>query len=235
MPRRAGNARIGLAGEWSLHELYEYSHVFSQIYSLVFYLDGLRDGFVEPERWDIDGEETMLGSFPWRGGYSAVNFYRRLEARVPKAERPQIRQIEYHSPGFIELHLDVHSAIVISILVGAFMKNADRLVEFVRKTYATLHDMRLMNIEAKRKGLELSREQIEYLKFANRELEEMLEVPNAMQVGELAPNELAKLKINLSIYRRVRRLAEYQADGKATLVEEVTELGALPEEGRKSE
>jgi hypothetical protein len=235
MPKRKGSARLGLAGEWSLHELYEYSHVFTQVYSLVFYLDSLREGVVEPEGWGIDDEEPMLGSFPWRGGYSAVNFYRRLEARVPKDQRPQVRQIEYHSPGFMELLLDHQSAITIAILVGAFMKNADRLVGFVRKVYETLHDMKLMNIEAKRKSLELSREQIEYLKFANRELEELLEVPKAMQVGELAPNELAKLKINLSLYRRVRRLAEYQEEGKATLFEEFTEVEALREKEEDQE
>jgi hypothetical protein len=233
MPKRMGHARLSLAGEWSLHDLYEYSHIFNQVYSLVFYLDSPREGAAELEGRDIDDEGTKLGAFPWRGGYSAVNFYRRLEASVPSDQHPRVRQMEYHSPGFIDLFLDVQSAITIAILVGAFMKNAERLVGFVRNVYQTLHDMKLMKIEAKRKSLELSREQIEYLKFANRELEELLEVPNAVQVGELAPNELAQLKINLSLYRRVRRLAEYQEEGKATLLEKISEVEALPDKGEE--
>ncbi|HEX9940438.1 MAG TPA: hypothetical protein VGG03_00365 [Thermoanaerobaculia bacterium] len=234
MPNRMGSARIGLDGKWSLRELYEYSHVFSQVYSIVFYLDSLRLGLIEPEKWEIDGEETLLGSFPWRGGYSAVNFYQRLEARVPKRQRPQVRQIEYHSPGFMELLLDVPSAIAISILVGAVMKNADRLVGFVRNVYQTLNDMKLMKIEAKRKELELSREQIEFVRFANQELDELLEISDETRLGDLAPNELAKLKIQLSLYRRVKRLAEYQEDGKVRLFEDITEFEAVDLDNKPS-
>lgn len=206
MPNRIGSARIGLDGKWSLRELYEYSHVFSQVYNLVFYLDSLRIGIVEPEEWEIDGEET------------------------PKEQRPQIKQIEYHSPGFMELLLDVPSAIAISVLVGAVMKNADRLVDFVRKVYKTLNDMKLMKIEAKRKGLELSREQIEFVRFAYKELDELLQVPAELRLGDLAPNELARLKIQLSLYRRVKRLAEYQEDGKVRLFEDITDLEVADEE-----
>jgi hypothetical protein len=128
----------------------------------------------------------------------------------------------------------VPSAIAISILVGAVMKNADRLVGFVRNVYQTLNDMKLMKIEAKRKELELSREQIEFVRFATQELDELLEIPEETRLGDLAPNELAKLKIQLSLYRRVKRLAEYQEDGKVRLFEDITEFKAVDEEQKSS-
>ena len=202
--RRIGGFRIELTHEWSLHELYEYSHVFNQVYSLVDYLERLRRGQTQPDSWEIDGDILLLGSFPWKGGYSAVNFYNRLRSRVPKSATPRILRIEYHSPGFLELALCVPSALAISAMVAAFLKNGSQLISLVRNWYKTLNEMELMRIEAKRKRLELAKEQIDFLRNSCRDLETLLRIPNAKLIDDLAPNDLAKLKLELSIYRRVK-------------------------------
>lgn len=211
---------IGLDGGWSLQELYEYSHAFSDAYALVLYLACLQDGRIEPEkRQDIDGEEALLGSLPWRGGYSSLSFYQRIKRRLPSEDRPQIRQIQYHSPGVLELALYVPTALAISVMIKTIINNFDRILDLVRKLYETLHDLKLMKIDASRKELELKREQIEFLKYAIQNLDSALEIPHAAQIDELAPNDLAGLKLRLSLFRKVKTLAEFQKRGKANLLE----------------
>ena len=219
--RETDGFRVELAGEWSLHELHDYSHIFNQVYSMANHLERLRRGQTQPDSWEIDGETLLLGSFPWKGGYSAVNFYNRLRSRIPRRERPRVLQIEYHSPGFLELALYVPAALAISAMVAAFLKNGHQLISLVRYSYKTLRDMDLMRIEAKRKKLELTREQIDFLRDASGDLERLLEIPNAELIDELAPNDLAKLKLELSIYRRVKQLAKYESYGMAKITGKV--------------
>ena len=90
--------RIELEGAWSLAEFYELPHVFSQAYAFNYAFSGedLRD----PERFT-----QAFSAFPWRGGYSAVNFYNVLHTQIPRRSRPQVTSIQYSSPGWIELQL----------------------------------------------------------------------------------------------------------------------------------
>lgn len=60
--------RIELDGTWSLSEFYELPHVFTQTYAFNYTFSG--EDVRDPER-----VAHAFSSFPWRGGYSAVNFY----------------------------------------------------------------------------------------------------------------------------------------------------------------
>jgi len=51
----------------------------------------------------IDWFHGVYAKYPWRGGFSALNFYQSLYAKIPYEQRPQIEEIQYASPGHIKL------------------------------------------------------------------------------------------------------------------------------------
>ncbi len=88
---------IHIEGEWSLVDLYNFPRAFEQACFLVYSL--------MPER-DEDALERIhhaYRAFPWRGGYSVVNFYNQLKFVTSKEDRPQIASIHYASSSWLEV------------------------------------------------------------------------------------------------------------------------------------
>ena len=115
---------IHIEGGWSLEDLYVFPRTFEQVYFLVYSL--------MPER-DEDSLERIhdaYRAFPWRGGYSAVNFYNQLKYVTPKKDHPQIASLHYASPGWLEVAL---------ILSVAF--SVERLVQSISSTIGHAHDV----------------------------------------------------------------------------------------------
>ena len=90
--------RIEIDGQWTLNDLHEFPYAYTQAYSFLYSLMVEETG--EDERLRI----TFV-AHPWRGGFSAVNFFHYLYDRIPAPERPNIVSIQYSSPGWIELSL----------------------------------------------------------------------------------------------------------------------------------
>lgn len=215
--KQFGAFQVSIAGEWSLHEFYQYSNTFEQLYNLAAHLDRLESGQAGTEVWEVEGEERALGAFPWRGGYSAYNFYRRIRTLTPKRYQPRVLTIDYHSPGLMELAVYLPAALAVSWMVTAFLKNARQLMELVRDTYRMLHEWKLMDIEAQHKQLELTEEQLRFLRRRSELFERELRIPHGEVIDSFTPNQLARLKVILSIFRRVKALANFEEEGRAVL------------------
>jgi hypothetical protein len=197
--------RIRLDGSWSLKDFYELPHVFGQIYAFhcAFMLgDEARD----PERL---AEAFVL--YPWRGGYSAVNFYNVISRQIPQGLRPKVTSIQYSSPGWFELSLWVAAARAVNKLLDTAAK-ANTLYSEIHKG---LRDRRLLRIEEKQRSLQLAREEIDFVIYSSQRFAEALGFANLNELNNLTDNPIATLKILLSYYRRVRTLADYARRGKA--------------------
>jgi len=96
-----GNTYLKLDHEWEMQELADLAKLYTQCYSLVYSLSGARVDS-EDERV-IDWFHGVYAKYPWRGGFSALNFYQSLYAKIPYEQRPQIEEIQYASPGHIKL------------------------------------------------------------------------------------------------------------------------------------
>jgi hypothetical protein len=94
-----GTYRILLDDEWTLEDLYQFSHTYEQVY---FFFDAIGQ-----ELTDVAHERIIRAfeAFPWRGGYSAVNFYNQLSYTVARRRRLRIVAIKKTSPGFLDLAL----------------------------------------------------------------------------------------------------------------------------------
>src|SRR5205809_6739979 len=89
-----GRHKIFIAGRWEIRDLYEFPHRYAEIYSFLYALQPFgRDSVVFAEAFQ---------RYPWRGGYSAVNFYDEIYLAIPRIYRPHIARIQYSSPGFLD-------------------------------------------------------------------------------------------------------------------------------------
>ena len=135
MAKVLDNYRIQIDGEWTLRDLYEFPRVYSQLYSFLYVLT-----FNSPDDSYDERVDSAFRSHPWRGGFSAVNFYSQLGYIVPNRDRPRINSIRYSSPGWLELTLAVAIATNIERLVESFTKSGKHINELYKEIYEGLHE-----------------------------------------------------------------------------------------------
>lgn len=199
--------RIEIDGEWSLADFHEFPYAYTQAYSFLYAL--IVDELQEDERL-----ETTFSAYPWRGGYSAVNFFSYLYKLIPIRDRPQVISISYASPGWIELGL----AVVVAISLKRIITNICDATLKINQTYTEihrgLHERKLLSFDSKSKELELDREQLDFVERSNEVFAKLLGFENFPTLMKYSPNPLAALKMMFAFYRRVRKLKNYQDDDK---------------------
>lgn len=207
---RDGTYTIGLDGDWSLRDFYELPHAFGQVYAFHYALVS------DAEVRDRDRLALAFASYPWRGGYSAVNFYIALASQVPKGVRPKVNSVHYGSPGWLEMRLLLSAAVSVGVTVAVLVKSASAINSVYTEIYEGLQRRKLLKLEAERYHLQLAAEQIEFVERSYQSMIKAIGLENVAQLEKLAENPLTRLKILLSYYRRVKILADYAAKGKAS-------------------
>src|ERR1017187_1353263 len=208
-PQFSGLYRISIDGKWSLNDFYEFPHVYAQVYAFncAFIL--------ERDEEDAERLAHTFSSFPWRGGFSAVNFYNQLGAQVPKRLRPTVQSIRYASPGWMELGLVISVAFNIGRVIDVVAKSGERINDFYTSIHKGMRDRKLMQIDVKHKEIELAREQLDFVIQSSRKLPDFMELDSLEKINMQSEHPLATLKILLSYYRRIRILNKYSVVQKA--------------------
>ncbi|WP_309400017.1 hypothetical protein [Cerasicoccus maritimus] len=203
--------KIPIDGSWTLDDLYTFPRTYSQVYGLVYALEATLN------RSRVDYRENAFTKHPWRGGYSAVNFYNNLHTLTPRDERPQVVSLQYASPGWIELTMVATVARNIKKIVKAFCAAGREIADLYDYIQKGITERELRKIEVQRKKLDLDKETIAFIKESGHELAEMMDFPYYEEINEITKNPLTTLKILLSFYRRIRTLVEYEKSGRAKL------------------
>lgn len=206
-----GIVRLRLDGKWELTDLSDLTSVYTQLYSIAYSLQP-----AENRRLDENLDEIYT-KFPWRGGYSAVNFYERLFFQIPQKERPKLESIRYSSPG----HMDLMEVVVVAATISATVKFIAMAVNRVHDTYRRIQkasqDHKLGKINVKQEELKLSEAQLRFIRAAVQDMSQALNLSRQEQemlTKRVDSNELAKLKILNSYYRRIKRLVDLHVKGK---------------------
>jgi hypothetical protein len=209
-----GIARLGLDGEWELNDLSDLTSVYTQLYALVFSLSPAEDIFRD-ERIDY-----VYTKFPWRGGYSAVNFYNNLYHLIPVKYRPKVDSIHYSSPG----HIDLVEVIAVAATIAATVRFVASAVNHAHETYRRIQkgsqDHKLSKINVKKEELQLSEAKLRFVRTSVEELSKVLNLTakeRRVLERRAQGKELAELKIISSYYRRVKKLVDLHLKGKLFL------------------
>lgn len=222
MARHHGVYSIRLDGRWSLEDLYRFPRTYEQAY---FALDALI-----PSESEIDFERVQRAfeAFPWQGGYSAVNFYNQLKYATPAKSRPSIVAIEYASPGFLNLALVLEQAQMLGAIVAAVAGSITACNALYNKIMNDLQRRKLLRIQVERAEIALSRDELKLIRQYNKEMADLLNIGTPAALEERTGRPLVSLKILLSVYRRIRTLAEYHNKRKAVLPTRTPRSARLP-------
>lgn len=183
--------RLEMDGEWTLDDLHSFPYAYTQAYSFLYSLMAV-------DRKEDERLEITYGVYPWRGGYSAVNFYNYLYRLIPRKERPQIVSIHYSSPGWIELSLVLAVALSLKQIINALSDSALRIHSTYQEIYKGLHERKLLSLESKSAELKLDREHLKFVEESAETFAKVLGFTKLEELSGLAPNKLAALKMLLS-------------------------------------
>ncbi len=203
--------KLLLGGRWNLEELSEATRDYTQLYGFAYSL--LADLPVA-RREEID---YIYGKFPWRGGYSTVNFFNQLFHKIPPKLRPEVERIQYASPGFIELSELLLVAVTVAGIVKAVCSSINNAHDTYRKIQKGAVDLELSKINLAKEELELTQRQISFCGSSAKSLIKMFGITEAQEKlidQRVQNNPAVKLKILLSVFRRVEPLAKKQNEGK---------------------
>ncbi|MFT8809036.1 hypothetical protein [Gluconobacter sp.] len=205
--------KIFIDKRWSLEDLYKFPRAYEQVY---FAFEAV---LPSPDEVTDERIERAFRAFPWQGGYSAVSFYNQLKYATPPKRRPLIQKMQYASPGYIELLLNLPLAVQIAGVVGSVAASIGACNKTYNAIHTDLQKRKLLRMDVEKKKIELTKEQLKLVTFANGEMAKILDLPSTKAILERTNDPLISLKILLSIYRRIRTLSEYKIKGKAELPE----------------
>lgn len=218
----SGIYRIEMDGRWNLKDLYEFPHAYLQVYAFAYAFD------TDLPTQDEDRINYALESYPWGGGYSIVNIYSVLQSQVGPRFKPEIKEIRYASPGWIDLLLHLHPAIKIAGAVATIATSAAATV----KAYAAIQDC-LYKISARSKrarieSIQLTRQEISELQALNQELAQAMGFNGITELEGRTKSVHVTAKLLSAQYRRLKKLAEFVRKGKAKLPIPPPKLPPLP-------
>ena len=211
MALAAEDVKLELDGRWNLEDLSEATREYVQLYGFAY---SLMTDLPLARREEI---EYIYGKFPWQGGYSTVNFFNQLFHKIPPRFRPQVKRIQYASPGFIELTLLLAAAATVARIVKSVCSAINAAHETYRNIQKGSVEHELSKINVKSQELDLRKKQIEFCESSAKQLEKVLGLSKqevALLDQRTQGHPVMKLKILLSVFRRVEPLAEQQAAGK---------------------
>jgi len=211
MQLEAKTTQLGLDGRWGLDELSDTTKDYIQLYGFAY---SLIPDLPTARREEID---YIYGKFPWRGGYSTVNFFNQLFHKIPAKLRPEVQRIQYASPGFIELTELLIVAVTIAGIVTTVCKSLGSVHDLYRSIQKASIDHELSKINLAKEDLDLKQRQITFCESASKSLAKafgLTDVQEQLIDQRVQNNPVMKLKILLSVFRRVEPLAKKQAEGK---------------------
>lgn len=216
MTKQEETAKLALYGRWDFEELMEMTRDYIQLYGFAYSLSKELPAHRESEI------KYIYGKFPWRGGFSTVNFFSQLFHKIPPPSRPKVLRIQYASPGFIEITAIAGAALAVAGFVKALCVSINAAHELYRNIQKRSVDLKLSKIDLAKQQLNLTRAQIEFCADASDKLTKVLGLSpsqDALLEQRTQGNKVMKTKLLLSVFRRAINLADKQASQMLNLAE----------------
>ncbi|MEL6949823.1 MAG: hypothetical protein AAGM16_06820 [Pseudomonadota bacterium] len=195
---------ILVAGDWFLEDLGKFPRQYVNLYSFIYSLVNLDRPSVR------SNVAAIYRRYPWRGGFSTVNFFRELKGIIPSLHEPEVVSMTYASPGKIELELLAPVARVVASSLGAAEGNLEKLDE-LSKTFSVRQRLeKWAQIDGSLINIPLSDSSEQFLHEMAEQLSSLLGLGIYKdELLRLAPNSLVATKILLSFFRRLKKLHRF--------------------------
>lgn len=208
------NYAILLDGEWSLEDLMNFSRLYFQNYSFIYCLD--------TEAVDIASSriKSVLETYELRDGLSYVNIYDIFRSHIAFGEKPQVKSIQYSSPGWLELALNPDVALQVAKSVGIYLATMASTCGGLYVSYQKLHkiyiDLKNRRIKEKNNNLKLEKEMIALVNKLNDELAKGLGFSSLSELDKHTKDIEESSKLLMAHYRRIDKMAKFVKAEKAS-------------------
>lgn len=210
MDAHKGDYTVYMDERWSMLDLYRFPKAYEQAYYFLYY-------FGSPSERSIAPLHEALQSYPFEGGYSVVNFYKLMQGRSAVAHRPTIAKIRYASPGWMDLFLDLPTALEVAKQVAAYIGGGVLIAKAIRALQKTVYEI---SYEARRRRVTkvaLTNEYAEQLNKLADEAARSFGYHNYTSLLHVARDPLEGAQLLLAHERRLKQLVEYVDQGKVVL------------------
>ena len=204
-----GVYRVLLDGKWSLEDLTVFSRVYFQNYSFIYCLDS------SIEHSDTRRLESVLEQYELRDGLSYVNIYDIFRANIQKEDQPQIESIQYASPGWLDMVLNVDVALQVAKVIGIYLGTPVAIAETYKRLHKIFTDLQEQRRKYQRNSMKLDAEKAAIAQKLTHELAKDLGFENIKQLDEQTKDVEESAKLIMAHYRRILKIAKFVQSGKA--------------------
>jgi hypothetical protein len=204
-----GQSTIMLDERWKLEDFSILTKEYQQLYGFFHALRAIDEGNFS----DLEFERM-----PWLGGGTVVGFFSIIGKFVKLEDQPIVKQIQYASPGFIELTLLVEVAKDIGLIVSALAGAVSSAAGTYHLIYSQYQKKKLTQLKIKDLEAKQLREEIVFVKNSIIDLHTtfMLTPKQVQALHKISKgDELVQLKMLLALYRRAEPVAALQVQNKA--------------------
>ncbi|MCG8073274.1 MAG: hypothetical protein N0C86_14970, partial [Candidatus Thiodiazotropha taylori] len=136
----------------------------------------------------------------------------------PSLREPQVKSIQYASPGEIRLELLSNVSVELRYILDSICKNKDALEEITKDIQSHLREQKLSKIPGNNPSIILTENTKTFLRSNFRLLSKNLGLSSyTKEIRNLATNDLVATKILLSIYRRAKKISAFKDKGMIEL------------------
>ncbi|MFC3459512.1 hypothetical protein [Massilia haematophila] len=199
---------IKVDGRWDLEDLSDFPQKLSAPYAFMFSLRHSRQLLNA-------STNPVFQRYPWRGGFSTVNFFRDLYDRIPNASRVLVKKIQYASPGTISVQASkeimdaVHRAVRVVDSELAYRRYQD-----LRRGMTNRNLLGRSNQE-----VDIDSATEEFLRIGCEDLADAIAFQELPTLHEQSGGSwYISAKYLLAYYRRLDELAQFYSSGKAQYV-----------------
>jgi len=205
--------RLIIDGEWELQEFGQFQQRYADIYAFSSAIRCWSDQDISEDR-----KKSIAGSFrgrPFQGGFSYVHLFKDLNDNVPYSDRIHLNEIQYASPGFVDILGvdDIFSTVNESI--ENLLANRRHITKSYKELYSFLSKNKYLNLAGDDYDPNTSADK--YIKEGTESFAKLLKLPDLQAVVELSEkNTLVTAKVVLSYYRRLLEATSFFSQGRAS-------------------
>lgn len=202
------NYKIHLDKRWTLQDLSDLPRVYTQVYSFLYLLHQKSNQYNQ-----IENLNQYVQPIYWPGVINELDLYKYLYNSLDPQHRPTIVSMQYAPPGWIELDLFLPTALSVKVLIEQFVSSFDKMNGLYEGIYRFLTERHLLKPE--RQSITLDQYAQQMTRESARVLANTINIDYVPPFQNSSQNPLISLNILLGFYGRLKKLAEYQIEGKA--------------------
>lgn len=205
--------RFEVDGQWDMREFGKFHAQISDLYALTQRVDQFDDVNVS-----VKDKRAIMESFvkPWQGGGSYYGFFRSLAKAGGEEARPDIKAIQWASPGYVDVVGDADAFDRLVSLVQHFGDNRFDIVSAYEHLWSYLQETGYLN----RSSRSLDRQSPIRAEIGERAkaLGKVLGITSYRTLSRMAGGDaVVAAKVLLATERRVSRLYDFFSEGRVSV------------------